>query len=243
MWLSRAALLLALGSAAAAILAGFGSRAGWWHFRTGFQTLTWAAYGGLAGAVLGLMGALASLWRGPRRGTWLALIGLVVGLLVVGIPWQMKRTAQQVPAIHDITTDTDNPPRFVAVLPLRKDAPNSADYGGPDIAAQQRAAYPDLRPVPLPLPTRKAFTQAFEATEAMGWDIVSMNAEEGRIEATDRTFWFGFKDDVVVRIQARGDESLVDVRSVSRVGKSDVGTNAQRIRAYLQKLNGARSPS
>jgi uncharacterized protein (DUF1499 family) len=243
MWLSRAALLLALGSAAAAILAGFGSRTGWWHFRTGFQILTWAAYGGLAGAVLGFLGGLASLWRGPRRGAWLALVALVIGLLVVGIPWQMKRTAQQVPAIHDITTDTDNPPRFVAVLPLRKNAPNSADYGGPDIAAQQRAAYPDLRPVPLPVPTRKAFAQALQAAEAMGWEIVATDAGEGRIEATDTTLWFGFKDDVVVRIQARGDESLVDVRSVSRVGKSDVGTNAQRIRAYLQKLNGTRPPS
>ena len=70
----------------------------------------------------------------------------------------------------------------------------------------------------------------------MGWEIVAANAEEGRIEATDTTLWFGFKDDVVVRIQARDDESLLDVRSVSRVGKSDVGTNAQRIRAYLRKF-------
>jgi Uncharacterized protein conserved in bacteria len=243
MWLSRAALLLAIGSAATAILAGFGSRTGWWHFRAGFQILTWAAYGGLSSAVLGLLGAFASLWRGPRRGAWPALIALFVGLLVVWIPWQMKRTAQQVPAIHDITTDTGNPPRFVAVLPLRKDAPNSADYGGPDIAAQQRAAYPDLQPVLLPVPIQKTFAQALQAAEAMGWDIVSTNAEEGRIEATDTTLWFGFKDDVVVRIQARGDESLVDVRSVSRVGKSDVGTNAQRIRGYLQKLGRAGSPS
>ena len=71
----------------------------------------------------------------------------------------------------------------------------------------------------------------------MGWEIVGSNAEEGRIEATDTTLWFGFKDDVVVRIQPRGDESLVDVRSLSRVGKSDVGTNAQRIRAYLRKFD------
>jgi uncharacterized protein (DUF1499 family) len=243
MWVSLAALLLAVGSAAAAILAGFGSRAGWWHFRIGFQILTWAAYGGLAGAVLGLMAALASLWGGPRRGAWPALIALVIGLLVVGIPWQMKRTAQQVPAIHDITTDTDNPPGFLAVLLLRKDAPNSAEYGGPDIAAQQRAAYPDLEPRLLPVPMQKAFAQALEAAEAMGWDIVATDAQEGRIEATDTTFWFGFKDDVVVRIQSRGDESLVDVRSVSRVGKSDVGANAQRIRAYLRKLDRAGSPS
>lgn len=238
MWVSRAALLLVLSSAAAALLAGFGSRAGWWHFRFGFQILTWAAYGGLAGAVCGLLGGLAALWRGPLRGAWIAFIALGIGLVVVGIPWQMKRTAQQVPPIHDITTDTDNPPRFVAVLPLRKDAPNSPDYGGPDLAAQQRAAYPDLQPVIVPVPRHQAFAQGLKAAEAMGWEIVAANAEEGRIEATDTTLWFGFKDDVVVRIQARDDESLLDVRSVSRVGKSDVGTNAQRIRAYLRKFNG-----
>ncbi len=237
MWASRAALLLVLCSAAAAILAGFGSRAGWWHFRIGFQILTWAAYGGLAGAVVGLLAGLAALWRGPLRGAWIAFIALGIGLLVVGIPWQMKRTAQQVPPIHDITTDPDNPPRFVALLPLRKDAPNSADYGGPELAAKQRAAYPDLQPLVVALPRHQAFAQGLKAAEAMGWEIVASNADEGRIEATDTTLWFGFKDDVVVRIQPRGDESVVDVRSLSRVGKSDVGTNAKRIRAFLRKFD------
>ena len=237
MWVSRAALLLVLSSAAAALLAGFGSRAGWWHFRIGFQILTWAAYGGLAGAVFGLLGGLAALWRGPLRGALIASIALGIGLVVVGIPWQMRRTAQQVPPIHDITTDTDNPPRFVAVLPLRKDASNSVDYGGPELAARQRAAYPDLQPLVVPIPRHQAFAQGLKAAEAMGWEIVASDADEGRIEATDTTLWFGFKDDVVVRIQARGDETVVDVRSVSRVGKSDVGANAQRIRAYLRKFN------
>jgi uncharacterized protein (DUF1499 family) len=243
MWLSRSALLFALGSAVAAILAGLGSRMGWWHFRTGFQILTWAAYGGLGSAIIGFIGCLAALWRGQRRGAWLALVGLIVGLIVVGMPWQMKRTAQRVPPIHDITTDTDDPPRFVDILPLRKYAPNAADYGGSDLAAQQHAAYPDIQPVTLRLSTQQTFTQALRAADAMGWDIVAVNPAEGRIEATDTTRWFGFKDDIVVRIQARGDESRIDVRSVSRVGKSDVGTNAQRIRAYVRRLSEARFTS
>jgi uncharacterized protein (DUF1499 family) len=159
------------------------------------------------------------------------------------VPWQMKRTAQRVPPIHDITTDTDDPPRFADILPLRKDAPNSADYGGPDLAAQQQAAYPDIQPVMLRMPGQEAFTQALKAADAMGWDIVAANPEEGRIEATDTTRWFGFKDDIVIRIQAQGDESRIDVRSVSRVGKSDVGTNARRIRAYVRRLSGAGSTS
>jgi hypothetical protein len=119
----------------------------------------------------------------------------------------------------------------------------SADYGGPEIAKQQHAAYPDLSPALLPVPRPTAFALALQTAKEMGWDIVAADPEEGRIEASDTTFWFGFKDDVVVRIHANGGGSLIDVRSVSRVGTSDVGTNARRIRAYLRKLNeaGARS--
>lgn len=234
--LSRAALLLALGSAVAAIVAGFGSRAGWWHFRTGFQILTWAAYGGLGSAILGFIGCLTALWQGRRGRALLAFVGLVTGLLVVGIPWQMKRTAQQVPPIHDITTDTEEPPRFVAILPLRKDAPNSAEYEGPVIAAQQQAAYADLRPLLLSISVEQAFSKAQAAARDMGWEIVEAKQAEGRIEATDTTFWFGFKDDVVVRVKPADQGSRIDVRSVSRVGKSDVGANAKRIRGFIERV-------
>jgi uncharacterized protein (DUF1499 family) len=231
-------LALAVVSAAAAILAGLGSRWDWWHFRTGFQILTWAAYGGVAAAVLSIAGIVAALLAARRRVLLPAFIGLALGLVVVGIPWQMKLTAQRVPPIHDISTDTDHPPAFVAVLPLRKEAPNSADYGGPDIAAQQRAAYADLKPLVLNVPPDQAFGKALAAARGMGWDIIEVNPSEGRIEATDTTFWFGFKDDVVIRIAAADQGSRIDVRSVSRVGKSDVGTNAKRIRGYIDRLSG-----
>jgi uncharacterized protein (DUF1499 family) len=234
---TRAALLLVLASALAAILSGFGTRAGWWHFKTGFQMLTWAAYGGLGSAVVGAIGIPVALWRRQQRHAMISVGILVLGVMVAGVPWQMKRTVQNVPAIHDISTDTDHPPEFVALLPLRKDAPNGTAYGGPEIAAQQHRAYPDIQPLTLHVPAEKAFSQALKAMDAMGWDIVDASPAEGRIEATDTTFWFGFKDDIVVRIRAKGDDSLVDVRSVSRVGKSDVGTNAKRIRKYEQKLS------
>lgn len=85
----------------------------------------------------------------------------------------------------------------------------------------------------------QAFEQALRTAKNMGWTIVNSNPGEGRIESTDTTFWFGFKDDIVIRITAAGQESRVDVRSVSRVGRSDVGTNAKRIRRFLQKLKKA----
>jgi uncharacterized protein DUF1499 len=234
--LSRSVVVLAAVSALVAMLAGFGTRAGWWHFRTGFQLLTWAAYGGLGTAILGFAAFLIAWWTRQRRAAMLAVAGLLVGLIVVGIPWQMKRTAQRVPAIHDVSTDTDDPPHFNAVLPLRKDAPNAAGYGGPDIAAQQHAAYPDVGSLLMHMPSHQAFTKALHAAEAMGWEIVAADPVEGRLEATDTTFWFGFKDDIVVRISSQPDGSRVDVRSVSRVGRSDVGTNARRIREFLRRL-------
>lgn len=226
-----AALVVGLAALAVLLLAGPGSRMGWWSFRTGLTVLLkWAAYGGVAGIVL----AVLALSLGGRR--LVALVALVASLAAFLPPWLFKRTADTVPPIHDITTDTDNPPPFVAVLEKRAGAANPADYGGPEVAAQQRQAYPDLRPVTLPDPPARAFERALDAARAQGWEIVASAPAEGRIEATDTTRWFGFKDDVVVRVKPEGAGSRVDVRSLSRVGKSDVGKNARRIRAYLRAL-------
>ncbi len=145
------------------------------------------------------------------------------------------RKAQELPRIHDITTDTEDPPRFTAVLLLRKNAHNSPEYGGPRIAEQQHAAYPDIRPLLVTMPKAQAFDHALAIARSLGWLIVDANPGEGRIEATDTTFWFGFKDDVVVRVTAAPGGSRVDVRSESRVGLSDIGTNAARIRSFLSK--------
>jgi len=122
------------------------------------------------------------------------------------------------------------------VLPLREDAPNSAEYAGDSIAVLQRAAYPDVQPVQLTEAPGVAYTRALRAAESMGWTIVAADSLEGRIEATATTTWFGFKDDVVIRLRAEGAGTRLDVRSVSRVGRSDVGANAARIRAYVKAL-------
>ena len=198
--------------------------------------LRWAADGGLLAAAVSIAGLVLSRRQLSRARLILSISGLVIGLGVVGVLWSWWHTAQSLPAIHDITTDTENPPAFVSVLPLRKDAANPAEYGGPEIAAKQNAAYPDLAPVMLPLPPPPAFEQALRTAREMGWTIVDSNPGEGRIEATDRTFWFGFKDDIVIRITQADQGSRIDVRSVSRVGRSDVGTNAKRIRNFLKKL-------
>jgi len=147
-----------------------------------------------------------------------------------------SRAARSVPPIHDITTDLEDPPSFVAILPLRAGAPNAAQYGGPAIAAQQRAAYPGIATIILPLAPQQAFAKALAAARVLGWDVVAAVPEDGRIEATDRTFWFGFRDDVVVRVRPRNGGSVVDIRSVSRIGRSDTGTNAKRIRRFVGEI-------
>ena len=229
---------LAVLTALAVMLAGFGSRWGWWHFRTGFTILQWGGTAGLMAAAVSLIGAVAARPGGPRRGFVPAAAGLVIALITVGVPWQWKQTALRVPPIHDITTDTENPPAFTAILPLRADAPNPAAYGGPEIAAQQHKGYPDLKPLILTVPPAQAFDRALAAARGLCWKIVDSNPAEGRIEATATTFWFGFKDDVVVRVRPASDGgSRIDVRSVSRVGRSDVGTNARRIRDYFEKVS------
>ena len=228
---------LAIAAAVAAVAAGLGSRAELWTFRGGFEILRWAAWGGLAAAAISLLGLILA-FSGRRRGSALLLgaLGLVIGLVTAWIPWSWKQRAEQVPPIHDISTDLADPPAFEAILPLRADAPNSSEYGGDSIALQQREGYPDLGPLTVDAPPEAVFVRALDAAREMGWEIVESDPDRGRIEATATTAWFGFKDDVVVRIQPGPGGSRVDVRSVSRVGRSDVGTNARRIEEYLELL-------
>lgn len=225
---------LAAASALAAILAGFGARFGLWHFTTGFSILKWSVFAAI-GAALVCVIAVVLARRGPRGRGW-AVAGLLVSLVIIAIPVSWLYTAKRVPPIHDITTDTQDPPRFQAVLPLRKGAANTTRYGGPPVAAQQHKAYPDIRPLVVHDPPIQVFQQALKAARQLGWEVVAASSKQGRIEATDTTFWFGFKDDIVVRIRPASGGSRVDVRSVSRVGRSDIGTNAARVRRYLASL-------
>jgi len=237
--IAPAGLALAIGAGLSAVISGLGTRWGWWYFTTGFMILRWSAVAGLVATFVCLTGSILAGWEIRSSGVAIVLAGLLVGAVVAGIPWSWMRTAKQVPRIHDITTDMENPPRFISIMLLRKDAPNSPEYGGPGIALQQRAGYPDIQPLVLPIPVESAFERALQAARDMGWHIVDASAKYGRIEAMDRTFWFGFTDDVVVRITPLPGLSKIDVRSVSRVGLSDIGTNAKRIRAFLSRISGA----
>lgn len=161
----------------------------------------------------------------------------VLAILVLAIPAWVVLSNGGAPPIHHITTDPDDPPEFVAVVPLRGATSNPLEYPGGEVEAQQRAAYPDLQPLVLDADPVDVFARALEVAESLGWEVVSADEDAGRIEATSTTLWFGFKDDVVVRIRPDNDGgSRVDLRSVSRVGGGDLGANAARIRAFIAAL-------
>lgn len=223
-------LALALASGLVLLIAGPGYRVGLFPLGTAFTLLRWAAFGGLGAALL----AAIALWRAHGRDA-LSILALIVAVAVFAIPFRFQRLAAAAPPIHDISTDTANPPVFEKIVQLRADAPNSLDYSQ-DAARQQREAYTDIKPLILEIPAGQAFERALFAARDAGWEIVDANADSNRIEATDTTTFFGFKDDIVVRLTPLEGRTVVDVRSVSRVGRGDAGTNARRVREFLQRL-------
>lgn len=228
-------LAIAVISALVLFFAGPGYRLDIWGYTTGFELMRYAAYGGLGAAGVCILGLVVT-GAGTRKILLLALLGIGIGGAAAGIPYYWLERARAVPPINDITTDTDDPPEFVAILPLRADAPNPPEYGGPEFAEQQSRAYPEVAPLLLAAAPDVAFDLALEAARAMDWEIIAADKSQLRIEATATTGWFGFKDDIVVRLKPYATGTQVDVRSKSRVGRSDIGTNARRIVEYLALL-------
>jgi len=235
--LARFSAALGAVSLAAFVLTGPIHHAGVVGLGGAFGILKWAVYGALATLLLSLLTVIGAARRRARMAV--PVTALVLALAVIVPLGALAWKASRVPAIHDITTDTLQPPPFLAVLPLRAAALNPVDYGGAEVAAKQRAAFPDLGPLLLSVGPAEAFNRALSAARTMGWDIVASDPPGGRIEATDTTFWFGFKDDIVVRVTPLPTGSRVDARSLSRVGGGDLGANAARIRRYLAAVKAA----
>ena len=231
---------LALVSALGVLLAPLGYRLGVWDVRFALLTLVkWATIASLAALVVCLLATVGGLVRRQRAGRRYAYVGLLLSVLSAGVPLFHYVKARRVPAIHDITTDTAHPPAFVALAAVRAAAPNGLAYAGAAVAAAQRQAYPDLVPYFSSLPPDTLLAQATMVARAAGWEIVAVDPQQGRLEATDTSLLFGFTDDIVIRILPQERGSQLDIRSMSRVGRSDVGVNAHRIRRFLTQLTAA----
>ncbi len=235
------ALIISAIGALAFLLSGYGYQWGLWGLYTSFQILL------PGGALLGAIGLILSFAypfiigksEQPLCGKWYAYSAAFLGVLVIANFGYWFYQAQQYPPIHDITTDTQTPPEFEVVVPLRADAPNATEYGGEQVAKIQKEHYPDIQTLILDQPYSEAFKSALEAARSTSWEIVDYDQQEGRIEATHTLAWYGFKDDVVIRVDTAETDSTaseIDVRSVSRIGRGDIGVNADRIRDYLARL-------
>jgi uncharacterized protein (DUF1499 family) len=224
------------------VAAAYGYRLEMWDHRITFKIITWSVYAGVAAGALSIVG----LFLG-RGGKMLAVAGIILSAIIIAVPYGYDKllSPKAHPRIHDITTDTVNPPAFVAVVAKRDEArkqnpnrvKNKIAYGGAKVAALQKKHHPDLKTIVYKHPPDKVFNATLDLAGKMGWDVVAAVPAEGRIEATASTFWLGFKDDVVFRIKPSGPATAWDMRSASRFGRGDRGENARRIKAFIIQLN------
>ena len=237
-WMALLGLLCGLGGIAALAVSAIGYRLAWWPVTTTLGLAEYGAYAAALGLGLSLIGLFLALRRRSGRGLLLGLLGLVATLPVVAMAVQWDYAARHYPPINDISTDTDDPPIFW-------DMPNPSEYPGGRTAELQHAAHPDLATLSLSFPPERAFALALEIARENGWEIVAEAPDEGRIEAVATSLVYGFKDEIVIRIEAaEGGGSVIDLRSRSRLGRIDRGVNATRIRAFLADLQAraAREP-
>ena len=247
---SMLVLLAGIGIGAVTLAAAAGTWLDLWDFRRGFDLLRISnSYGDIV-AWVGLTATIAIVVAARlfNTGSVVRFAGLAAtGTLVAAIAWSIPESFRppegvNYPGIHDISTDLNSPPKFVDILPLRIDAANTVIYGRsnnmtPERLAQLTAeAYPDLVPQHYDASIEEVFERALAAVDRLDWELVSATRSAGRIEATDTTLWFRFKDDIVIIIEAEDNQTLVNARSVSRVGTGDVGANAIRLRAFFELL-------
>lgn len=228
-----------------------------WTIGFGLMTFMLGQYVLMAALGVSLLALGFALLVTPRQGIVVALLCAAVPALGLGWGLYARSQTANIPPIHDISTHVFDPPGFTqAVADARakinrgndldyanNKVPNDPRFGpaaGKTAAELQRAAYPDITTMRVEIDADDAFTAAMDTAEAMGWKIGASDPKAGVFEATATSFWYGFTDDMAVRVRTpvSGVGADIDVRSVSRVGVSDLGANAARIRAFREQLNG-----
>jgi len=237
-WWSRAVFVGGVAGVLLPLLGALGTRYGVLNFKIGL--LVWAigflvALVAFVGGIVAVIAVLRHNRATERTGV---IVGTVLSALVVLFLGGQFAGARGVPPIHDITTDTADPPTYDVAAKLRGEGPdiNSLTYDAQNLPALQRAAYPNVVPLDVNTTPEAAFDAAVAALGELGFEVVNEDRDAMRVEAVATSRWFGFKDDVVVRIQPAAAGARVDVRSVSRVGVGDAGANAKRIVLVLDAI-------
>jgi hypothetical protein len=239
--------------------AALGTKFGLWGWQTGLLKMV----GGIGVPLIGIMAlvtiitSLLVVFIKPRAGFGALAAMWLVSLGAAGMALSVISSAKDVPPIHDISTDTAAPLVFSAKLMAERGTtnvnpvlpPNEAsvpfdkdrlsNWSGRTLTDIQSEAYPTIKSLVIEgQAPATIYTKALESAKKQGFRIVSEDAAALRIEGVSESFWFGFKDDVVIAITPAGTGSKVDMRSVSRVGISDLGANAKRIEAFLAAVKG-----
>jgi len=232
-------LIIAVAAALTVAVMIFGAGWGLWEPIVGFGYIrNYLNPIGLSLFSLSTLGLIYQLITRNRIGGVKALIAVLIGVALIAPMLQgIIKPAKRAPAIHDITTDTVNPPEFLVLDETRSGAKNSLIYAGQEVATIQKKAYPYIKPIQSKLSAADAYAKALGIAQDKGWEIVAENPEALRFEATAQTAFFGFMDDVVIKVTPINNESRIDMRSVSRIGRSDKGANAARIVAFTNSFN------
>jgi uncharacterized protein (DUF1499 family) len=233
---------LAVFSAVAAVVSIIIVRFGFLEVRPALATF----FGALGCAVLSILVGLAAfvaIWQNGSRGMSRILLAMLIDVAILAYPSYLAWQYRKLPAIHDITTDPIDPPRFEALARLRAgEGANPAVYAGLYSAEQQRATWPDIEPVDLDVPVQRAYEITIALVTKRKWLVIDERAPQpprriGRIEAVARTPIMGFREDVSIRITPDGEGSRVDIRSSSRYFESDLGSNASRVSKLIEDIN------
>jgi uncharacterized protein (DUF1499 family) len=215
-------------------VAALGTRFGLWPFIVGFIILAVSILGSAVILLINLVWNFRKPSTADRKIILLTSLMAMIPLLVIILAISNRSGGDAI--IHDISTDLTQVPEFVAGVVERGEDSNSLQHGPEKVKTQQQV-YSDIKAIITPLPPAEAFQKALLTSRKLGWDVYAEAAGEGRIEAVDTTFWFGFKDDIVIRINSQGEGSRIDLRSVSRVGQSDLGANAKRIHLFIETFD------
>lgn len=237
-WWSRAVMIGGVLAVALPLLGALGTRTGICNFKLGLLVWAIGLLIGVISFIAGIVAVIVVLRRNRTGDRSRVFVGTALAAVVVGFLGLQFLGAMGVPPIHDITTDVADPPGYDVVVKLRGEGPdvNTLTYDAEKLPPLQKAAYPKVVPLDVSAAPAAAFDAVAAVLPGLGLEVVNADPNALRVEAVATTFWFGFKDDVVVRIRPTDTGSRIDVRSVSRVGVGDSGANAKRIVRILDAI-------